>query len=145
MVLRNRNMGPKPAIRSFRDLGVWQLGMDLALLSYQLARQLPPSERFELAGQIKRASVSIPANIAEGYGRRHLGDYLRHLYIANGSLKELETELELAERLGYLLPSATRPARQAADQLGRMLASLSRRLSAFSSKGHSPAHPRPKT
>ena len=102
--------------------------MDLVVASYGIARSLPQIERFDLAAQIRRASVSIPANIAEGYGRRHLGDYLRHLYIANGSLKELETELMLTERLGYCTSSSTGMPLQTADVLGRMLASLCRKL-----------------
>src|SRR5262245_40474625 len=95
-----RNTSQRP-IRSYRDLAVWQFGMDLVVASYSIAKTLPAIERFELAAQIRRASVSVPANIAEGYGRRHRGEYLHHLYIANGSLKELETELILTERLGY--------------------------------------------
>ena len=117
-----------PVIRSYRDLRVWQLGMDLALASYDIAKKLPAFERYELASQIRRACVSVPSNIAEGYGRRYRGDYVRHLYIANGSLKELETEITLAERLGYLPTTLTTDALVLADRLGRMLAALTRRL-----------------
>jgi four helix bundle protein len=145
MTQRTAKKTPNAPIRSYRDLAVWQLGMELSVVSYKLARKLPPTEKYELASQIRRASVSVPANIAEGYGRRHLGDYLRHLYIANGSLKELETELELAQRLEYLSRDDAKAACQLADQLGRMLASLSRRLAAFGPRRHSPIRPRPKT
>ena len=70
--------------------------------SYELTKQFPPNELYGLVSQIRKAAVSIPANIAEGHGREHLGDYLHHLSIANGSLMELETHLLLAGRLGYL-------------------------------------------
>src|SRR5262245_20249360 len=113
-------------IRSYRDLRVWQLAMDLAVAARRLARQLPSIEKYELASQIRRSSVSIPANIAEGYGRRHTGDYIHHLYIANGSLKELETELLLANRSEYLAEAETESVLALADVLGRMLAALTR-------------------
>jgi four helix bundle protein len=123
-------------IRSYRDLAVWQMGMDLVVASYRLTKRLPAIEKYELAGQIRRASVSVPTNIAEGYGRRHLGDYVRHLYIANGSLKELETEILLTERLEYLVAEATREALGLADRVGRMLASLTRNLKESSIRVH---------
>ena len=80
-------------IRSYRDLLVWQKEMDLVVESYRIAALLPKSETYGFAIQIQRSAVSVPANIAEGHGRDHLGDYLRHLSIANGSLMELETPL----------------------------------------------------
>ncbi|WP_306302780.1 four helix bundle protein [Cyanobacterium aponinum] len=69
---------------------------------YQLTSQFPKTEIYGLSSQIQRAAVSIPANIVEGKGRNHLGDYIRHLSMANGSLKELETHLMIVGRLGYL-------------------------------------------
>jgi len=81
----------RPAIRNYRDLFVWGRSMDLAEACYKISRQFPPSEIYGLTSQIRRAAVSIPANIAGGHGRRNLGDYVHHLSIANGSLKELET------------------------------------------------------
>ena len=80
---------------------VWQKAMTLVVESYRLSNQLPKSELYGLTSQIQRAAVSIPANIAEGHGRDHLGDYLRHLSIANGSLMELETHILLVHRLAY--------------------------------------------
>lgn len=118
-------------VQSYRDLAVWQVGMELTVASYKVARKLPSSERFELSSQIRRASVSVPANIAEGYGRRHLGEYLHHLYIASGSLKELETEILLTERLGYLPAATIREPLSLADRVGRMLTALTRRLKTF--------------
>lgn len=76
--------------------------MRLAADSHRLTRRLPMSERFELASQIRRAAVSVPANIAEGNGRFSVPDYLRHLSIAHGSLRELETLLMLTHAFGYV-------------------------------------------
>jgi len=83
------------AIKSYRDLQVWQKAMALVVESYSVTRLLPKNESYGLIGQIQRAAVSIPANIAEGHGREHLGDYVRHLSFANGSLMELETHFLL--------------------------------------------------
>src|SRR5271154_7462157 len=100
-------MGVKPKIASYRDLLVWQKGIDLVVKSYELSKRLPPTETYGLAAQIQRSAVSVPANIAEGHGRRHLGDYLHHLSMARGSLLELETHILITVRLGYLQPKET--------------------------------------
>src|SRR5260370_14788968 len=92
---------PHPKVTNYRDLIVWTRGMDLAEVCYKLTNLLPRSEIYGLSSQIRRAAVSIPANIAEGHGRRNLGEYLQHLSIANGSLKELETHILIAGRLNY--------------------------------------------
>jgi four helix bundle protein len=89
-------------ILSFRDLQVWQLGMDLVVNVYRATEQFPTTERYGLTSQIRRAVVSIPSNIAEGHGRRTDGAYLNHIRIALGSQAELGTEIEAAARLGYL-------------------------------------------
>ena len=81
-------------IQSYRDLTVWQKAMELVVGCYKFVSNLPKNETYGLISQTQRAAVSIPANIAEGHGRDHLGDYLRHLSIANGSLMELETHIE---------------------------------------------------
>ncbi len=116
------------AVRSYRDLLVWQRAMDLVVASYRLAKRLPASESYGLMSQIQRAAVSIPANIAEGHGRRHLGDYLQHLSIANGSLKELETHFFIATRLAYLQENDIEPVLQICSEVGRMLAGLISKL-----------------
>ena len=117
-------------IRSHRDLIVWRKAIDLAIETYKLAGTLPAVERFVLKEQMLRASVSIPANIAEGHGRTSKGDYVRHLGIARGSLRELETLLELARRLGYFEESALSRATMLADEVGRMLWTLLEKLGA---------------
>ena len=90
------------SLKSYRDLEVWQKSMELVEAIYLLTRQFPKEEQYGLTSQARRAAVSIPANIAEGYGRLHRGDYLHHLSFANGSLLELETHLILATRLKYI-------------------------------------------
>lgn len=121
---------PNQEIRSYRDLRVWQKAMDLAETSYALMKRLPTNERYGLVAQTQRAAVSVPANLAEGHGRRHLGDKLHHISIANGSLKELETLLLLSQRLGHLTPKDIEPALHLADEVGKMLTVLRQRLDA---------------
>ena len=108
-------------VKSYRDLKVWKRAMDLVIMCYQLTPKLPKTEVYGLTSQIQRAAVSIPANIAEGKGREHLGEYIHHLSIANGSLKELETHLLIIERLSYLENSELNPVFALADEIGRML------------------------
>lgn len=115
-------------IRSYRDLRVWQTSVELVTEVYALTKRLPPSESHGLAMQLQRAAVSIPANIAEGHGRQHIGDYLRHLSIATGSLTELETHLLLAERLALLPTSDVERVLWTASDVSRMLAGLTKAL-----------------
>src|ERR1041384_3393031 len=93
-------------IRSHRDLIVWQKAMDLVMSVYKFTDDFPKRETFGLCSQIRRAATSIPANIAEGQGRRLPGEFLQFLGNARGSLLELDTHLEVALRLG-MLPSAS--------------------------------------
>jgi four helix bundle protein len=116
------------AIESYRDLRVWRVAMDLAETCYRLTAKFPRDELFGMTAQVRRASVSIPANIAEGYGRNSKGAYGQFLKIAQGSLKELETHLLLAERVGLATDDATAPILASCDSLGRMLRSLIRSI-----------------
>ena len=113
-------------IKSYRDLLVWQKAMDLVAESYMLSARLPKTETYGLASQIQRAAVSVPANIAEGHGREHLGDYLHHLSVANGSLMELETHLLLCARLSYTPPNEVEDLLEKAGEVSRMLSGLTR-------------------
>ncbi len=115
-------------IESYRDLRVWQASMRLAEQCYLLTRSFPREELFGMTSQIRRSSSSIPANIAEGWGRDSTGDYVRFLQIAQGSLKEVETHLLLANRVGLLEPDVMAPLLQQADEVGRMLRGLIRSL-----------------
>lgn len=115
-------------VKSYRDLLVWQKAVDLVIDCYGLTKQLPKSETYGLAAQIQRAAVSIPANIAEGHGREHLGDYLHHLSIANGSLMELETHILIAERLAYLGTTDVERLLRQSGEISRMLTGLTKKL-----------------
>ena len=91
-------------IRSFRDLDAGKVTMELAVLCYELAKRLPSTERFELSAQIRRAAVSVPANVAEGQAIGRSRRFLYHVRLALGSLAELETNFEIASRLGMFSP-----------------------------------------
>jgi len=115
-------------VKSYRDLLIWQRGMALVVHCYELAKRLPHNENYGLIAQLQRAAVSIPANIAEGHGRKHRGDYLHHLSITRGSLAELETHLLLAVRLKYVAQGDIEPLLAQTDELGRMISGLIRTL-----------------
>jgi four helix bundle protein len=89
-------------LRTFKDLKAWQKSYDLCLSIYKHLRKFPSEEKFGLTAQIRRAAVSVPSNIAEGYGRKTTQEYVYSCYIAYGSLCELETQLQLSKDLGYL-------------------------------------------
>jgi|WetSurMetagenome_2_1015567.scaffolds.fasta_scaffold138202_2 four helix bundle protein len=89
-------------IKSHLDLDVWKLSMDLVNDLYNLTDAFPASEKFGLPSQLRRAGVSIPSNIAEGAGRFHDNEFIQFLYISRGSLAEVETQLEIARRRGYV-------------------------------------------
>ncbi len=112
------------AVNSFRDLRVWQAGMDLVEYVYRLTRTFPKHEMYGLAGQMQRAAVSIPSNIAEGHTREHLREYLHHVSVAQASLAELQTQLEISGRLNYLSQDQLAPALDQAVSLARQLYSL---------------------
>ena len=87
---------------SYRDLDLYQVSMDFVVMAYKATCSFPKHELFGLCAQIRRSAVSIPSNVAEGSGRNNCKEYIQFLYIANGSLSELETQLEIAFRLDYL-------------------------------------------
>lgn len=108
-------------MKSFRELSVWREGMDLAEVIYRATERFPKREWYGLAAQMRRSAVSIPSNIAEGQGRFTLPDRLRFLGHARGSLFELETQIEVAKRCGYLDDQATCDVRTVASRVGRAL------------------------
>jgi len=113
-------------IKSYRDLKVWRDGMTLVEECYRFSGKFPKAELFGLTSQLRRAAVSVPANIAEGYGRESRGYYVSFLRNAQGSLKEVETHLILAQRLQFGdAPTADRLLSKC-DEIGRMLRSLTR-------------------
>ncbi len=117
-----------PIVHSYRDLRVWQRGMDLVVHCYQATKSFPDHERYGLTSQIRRSAVSIPSNIAEGHGRSHTGQYAEHVSIANGSLKELETQILIAGRLDLLDKVVEADLLEQTDDLRRMLRGLHRKL-----------------
>ncbi len=102
--------------------------MGLAGAVYSLSALLPSCEQYGLVSQMRRASVSVPSNIAEGYGRQATGEYRHHLSMARGSLLELETQLLLCTQLAYLSAQQVEAALDEVEQLSRMLASLIAKL-----------------
>jgi four helix bundle protein len=116
------------SVKSYRDLRVWREAMDLAAITYQLTSDFPKHELYGLTSQIRRAATSVPANIAEGYGRESKGAYVQLLRVAQGSLKELETHLLLADRIALTSAAAIDPLLIRCDTIGRMLHGLIRSL-----------------
>ena len=115
-------------IKSYQDLEVWQRGMSLAEMAYTVTKPFPKEELFGMTSQIRRAATSIPANIAEGWGRNSTAEFQHYLRIAQGSLRELETHLLIAVRI-KLIPTA-QPMIDEAALLGRQLIALQRSLTA---------------
>lgn len=117
-------------INSYRDLLVWQKSMDVASDVCELTATLREPRWFALADQLRRSAISLPSNIAEGHGRRSRGEFARFVSIANGSLRELETQLILLARLGKELGKETSRILVLTDEVGRMLNGLYRSLRA---------------
>ena len=115
-------------VAKYSDLIVWQVAMELVTEIYRLTKSFPREEQFGLVSQMRRAAVSVASNIAEGHGRLHKPDYLRHLAIARGSLMELRTQLQIAVNLEYLPYEATELAWSLCDKAGRFLNNLIRAL-----------------
>jgi len=115
-------------IQSFKDLLVWQKALTLSVLCYELTKAFPKDKMYGMTAQIRRASVSVPANIAEGHGREHTRSFIQFLRVAQGSLKELETHLMLAEQVNLAPAAALAPAYAMTDEIGRMLRALIRAL-----------------
>lgn len=118
----------KARIRSYRDLDVWQSGVDLVTRVYEITRKLPKEEVFCLSSQMQRAAISIPSNIAEGHARTSCKEFLQFISISLGSLAELETQIHIANRLSYLDDAQTRITFELTESVGKMLRGLQRSL-----------------
>lgn len=118
----------KGEIQSYQDLRAWQEGMNLAEHCYQVTRLFPKSELYGMVSQIRRASVSVPSNIAEGYGRGSRGEYLQFLQIAQGSLNELITQLLLAKRVELVASELLCPVLEQCNLVSKILYALIRSL-----------------
>jgi four helix bundle protein len=117
-------------LESYRDLKVWQKAIDLVVACYKLSKTFPKDEVYGLTSQLRRAVVSVPANIAEGYGRGSRKEYLQFLTVAQGSLKEVETHLIIAQRLEYTKQPQLEAILAHTEEIGKMLGSLIRTLKA---------------
>jgi four helix bundle protein len=118
----------KMTIETFKDSLVWQEAMNLVETIYLQTSSFPKEEMYGLTNQVRRAAVSIPANIAEGNGRISRKEYLRFLYIANGSIKELETHLLIAERLNFLTKESLEKIQVKLQTVGKLLTTLRKSL-----------------
>ena len=121
-------------MKSFRELVVWQKSMDLTDAVYDVVRNFPAEEKFALGDQLRRAVVSIPSNIAEGFGRETHRDFAHFLSQARGSLYEVDTQIEIAVRRGYV--------KDVSVVIG-LLNEVSKLLAAFSRRLRAPVSPSP--
>ncbi|KAB2712855.1 four helix bundle protein [Brucella intermedia] len=115
-------------VNSYRDLLVWQQAMEMVISIYKVTDGWPKEEIYGLTSQVRRAAVSVPANIAEGFGRENRGSYQQFLRIAQGSLKEMETHLLIAERLGFMQNETINSMLVKSESIGKLLRLLIRKL-----------------
>ena len=118
----------RSSIESYRDLQVWQRGVDLTERIYQATKPFPSDERFGLVAQLRRAAVSVPSNIAEGWGRMSTAEFIRFLSIAHGSLTEVETQIIVSHRLGFINDAVKRRVLDETTVERKMLRALIRSL-----------------
>jgi four helix bundle protein len=116
------------ANRSYRDLIAWQKGVDLAVEIYKATRTFPREEVYGLTSQVRRAAVSVPSNLAEGQGRRTKGEFAHFTGFSMGSLQEIETQLIIAGRLGYMQETAVDGILAASDEVARLIRGLQKSL-----------------
>lgn len=111
-------------IKSFRDLNIWKKGIEIVEVIYRITKQFPKEEVYGLTAQMRRAAVSIPANVAEGFSRKFNKEYHQFLYVALGSSSELETQVEIAYRLGYLERNESEHLNEIMNHFNRMSMNL---------------------
>lgn len=132
-------------MNSYRELDVWQRGIELVVACYDIAKLLPREERFELSAQLRSAAVSVPTNVAEGHDRRGPNEYAHHVSMAQGSAAEVDTLLVIVDRLGFVTRARLRRASEERQRASRMLARLHTSLvSAPRSPVLGPRSPRPR-
>ena len=115
-------------IKNFRDLDVWKLGKRIALDVYRVTTGFPDQERYGLVSQMRRAAISLPSNVAEGFNRVHNKEYCQLLFVALGSCAELETQIEVASELGFMPKSDHDRLLEDLDHESRMLRNLVKKL-----------------
>ena len=111
-------------VKNYSELVAWQIAMDLVEAIYAATKHFPKEELYALTSQIRRSAVSIPSNIAEGQGRKSTNEFLHHLSIAYGSLREVETQVLIAERLGYLSPEEVKNLLGLSSRVGKLINGL---------------------
>jgi four helix bundle protein len=115
-------------IRNFRDLDIWKLGREIVLDIYGATKLFPKEESYGLTAQVRRAAISVPSNIAEGFNRFHNKEYRQFLFISLGSCAELETQIEISSDLGYIDEKTKTMILEKIDHVSRMLRSLIKKL-----------------
>jgi four helix bundle protein len=118
----------KQKIQSFRDLQIWQKSMELTVAVYRMTQSFPSEEMFGLTSQLRRCAISIPSNIAEGQGRSSEREFLHFLGIARGSICELQTQLEIARRLGLADTQLLNDAESLSHETGKMIFAFMRAI-----------------
>lgn len=116
------------AIKTFRDLRIWQIGIEIVTDIYGVTKKFPKEETYGLASQMRRSAISIPSNTAEGFRRFHNKEYKQFLYISSGSCGELETQVTIAKKLDYINEQQETALLEKLDHIGRMISSLIKKL-----------------
>jgi len=116
------------SVRSYRELQIWQKGIELVKEVYRFTKNFPKSEIYGLTSQIQRSAVSVPSNIAEGQARQHTGEFRQFIYIALGSLAELDTQIEIAKQLTYLAENDFLSCQNRIAEIRKMLHGLLNKL-----------------
>ncbi|MGB7623517.1 MAG: four helix bundle protein [Terriglobia bacterium] len=111
-------------VKNYSELIAWQQGIELVAAVYRATQAFPKDEMYGLTSQLRRAAVSVPSNIAEGQGRKSTNEFLHHLSIAHGSLREVETQVHIAARLGYLGANQKNDLLDMAAEVGRLINGL---------------------
>jgi four helix bundle protein len=115
-------------IRTFRDLNIWKVGIELVKDVYRLTEKFPKQEMYGIVSQMRRSAVSIPSNVAEGFKRYHNKEYRQFLYVTLGSCAELETQITIAKELKYIQQDNEAALLEKLDHIGRMITSLLKKL-----------------
>lgn len=116
------------SIKTFEDLIIWQKAIALAKIIFRISKELPSEEKFALGDQLRRAAISVPSNIAEGYGRRTTNDYRKYLHISLGSLYEIQTQLRLGFEMNIIALRSFTEANNLAKEIDRMIYAITKKL-----------------
>lgn len=120
-------------VNTYKDLIVWQKAMKMTTFLYKIIKKLPKEETYTLSDQMRRAAISIPSNIAEDFGRNSKKEYLQFLYIANGSVCELETQLILCVNINYLSEAEIQPIMNLLSEIGKIIMTITKKLNSNTS------------